>query len=93
MEGVDMAAFIGADKDNFPFLIRPDPSCSDDEPGAFQVKVWNVYNGVMAYLDEDSVRNYATVMYLLDHAYPVFASIREAEKWAADHEWPRKPRG
>jgi len=92
-EGVDMAALIGADEDNFPFLIRKDPNARDDEPDAFQVMVWNAYNGVMARLDEDSVRHYATVLYLRDHAYPIFTNIRQAEKWATEHEWPRKPRG
>ena len=91
-EGVNMAALIGADEDNFPFLIRDGSSSRDDDPGAFSVMVWNAYNGMMERSDEDSVRHYATVLYLRDHAYPVFASIREAEKWAADHEWPRKPR-
>jgi hypothetical protein len=91
-EGVDMAALIWADEDNFPFLIRQDPNARDDEPYAFQVMVWNAYNGMMAHLDEDSVRHFATVLYLREHAYPVFASFREAEKWAVEHEWPRKPR-
>ncbi len=92
-EGVDMAALIGADEDNFPFLIRNDPNSRDDEPSAFHVMVWNAYNGMMACLDEDSVRHYATVLYLREHAYPNFANFREAEKWAAEHDWPRKPRG
>ena len=48
---------------------------------------------IMALLDEDSVRHYATVVYLREHAYPVFAKLCEAEKWAAEHEWPRKARG
>jgi hypothetical protein len=86
------AAFLGADEENFPFLIRQDPNCRDDEPGAFQVLVWNVYNGIMARLDEDPVRHYAAVQYLREHAYPVFANFRETEKWAAEHDWPRKPR-
>ncbi len=88
-----MAVLLGADEDNFPFLIRNDGSGRDDDPGAFQVMVWNAYNGMMAHLDEDEVRHYATVLYLREHAYPVFASFREAEKWAADHAWPRKFRG
>jgi hypothetical protein len=92
-EGVDMAALIGADEDNFPFLIHDHPNGRDDEPDAFQVMVWNAYNGMMAHLDEDSVRHYATVVYLREHAYPVFANFREVEKWAAEHRWPRKPRG
>ena len=92
-EGVDMAALIGADEDNFPFLIRNDPDSSDDDPGAFHVMVWNAYNGMMERLDEDSVRHYATVLYLREHAYPTFANFREAEKWSVQHDWPRKPRG
>jgi hypothetical protein len=91
-EGVDMALLIGADDDNLPFLIRLDPNCRDDEPDAFQVMVWNAYNGIMVHLDEDPVRHYAAVLFLRSHSYPVFANFREAEKWAADHGWPRKPR-
>ena len=85
-QGVDMAAFLGADEDNFPFLIRDELSDRDDDPFAFQVMVWNAYNGIMTHLDEDSVRHYATALYLREHAYPVFASFREAETWAADHK-------
>ena len=86
-EGVDMAEVLGADDDNFPFLIRQDRNRRDDEPDAFQVMMWNAYNGVMEYTDEDSVRYYATVLYLRAHAYPVFTSFREAEKWVAEHDW------
>jgi hypothetical protein len=92
-EGVDMAALIGADEDNFPFLIRSDPDSRDDEPDAFEVMVWNAYNGMMARWDEDPVRHYAAVLYLREHAYPVFTSFCEAERWALEHDWPRKPRG
>ncbi len=91
-EDVDMAALIGADEDNFPFLIRPAPTSCDDDPSTFQVMVWNAYNGMMVRLDDDLVRHYATVLYLQKHAYPVFASFEDAEKCAAEHEWPRKPR-
>jgi hypothetical protein len=88
-----MATLIGADEDNFPFLIRNDPNGRDDDPDAFQVMLWNAYTGMMARLDEDSVRAYATVQYLREHAYPTFANFREAERWAVEHNWPRKPRG
>jgi hypothetical protein len=90
--GVDMAAVIGADEENLPFLIRHDAECDDDEPGAFLVMCWNTYNGIMARLDEDPVREYAVVKYLREHGYPAFANFAEAEKWAIDHNWPRKAR-
>jgi hypothetical protein len=84
-EGVDMARLIGADEENFPFLIQ----VSDID---YSVMFWNVYNGMMLHLDEDQVRDYAMAKYLREHAYPVFASLQEAEKWAHEHDWPRKPR-
>ncbi len=64
-EGVDMARLIGADEDDFPFLIRS----GEDE---HLVMFWNVYNGMMGHLDEDPVRAYATVRYLRENAFPVF---------------------
>lgn len=84
-DGVDMARLIGADEENFPFLIQ-------DGGYRYEIMFWNVYNGMMAHLDEDPVRGYATVKYLKEHAYPVFASPQEAEKWAQEHDWPRRPR-
>ncbi|WP_435009316.1 hypothetical protein P12x_000568 [Tundrisphaera lichenicola] len=53
---------------------------------------WNVYNGMMCHLDEDPVRAHATAKYLLENAYPVFDSPQDAERWAQEHDWPRKPR-
>ncbi|WP_337177455.1 hypothetical protein [Paludisphaera sp.] len=53
---------------------------------------WNAYNGVMLHIDEDPVRAHATVEYLKGHGYPVFDSTEEAEQWAREHGWPRKPR-
>jgi hypothetical protein len=83
-EGVDMARLIGANEENFPFLIQQ----SDD---SYSVMFWNVYHGIMVHLDEDQVRDYATANYLRKHAYPVFTSSQEAEKWAKENDWPRKP--
>ena len=83
-DGVDMARLMGADEENFPFLIQD----GDND----YVMFWNVYNGMMVHLDEDSVRAYATAKYLKEHAYPVFASTQDAERWAQEHDWPRKPR-
>src|SRR5262249_11521987 len=91
-EGVDIAALIGADEDNFPFLIRCNPNSRDDEADAFQVLVWNAYNGMMAHLGEDPARHYAAAKYMREHTYPVFAGFREAARWAVEHDWPRKPR-
>lgn len=84
-EGVDMAHLMGADEENFPFLIRE----GEDN---YSVMVWNVYNGMTVHLDEDPVRDYATAKYLREHAYPTFASPEKAAKWAQEHDWPRKPR-
>jgi hypothetical protein len=84
-EGVNMARLMGANEENFPFLIQD----GDDH---YLVMVWNVYNGMMEHLDEDPVRDYATANYLRENAYPVFTSLQEAEKWAREHDWPRKPR-
>ena len=82
---VDMFTLIGGDEDNFPFLIRSSP---DDE---FGVMFWNKTVGFMEYTDEDSVRAYAAVQYLLDHAFPRFDSFADAEQYSKDHAWPRKP--
>ena len=82
---VDMTALLGADEDNFPFLVR---FGSED----FSVMIWSTYNGFMEHIDEDLVRDYATVQYLLNRGYPVFASMTAAQKWAVEHDWPRKQR-
>ena len=66
-DGVDMARLIGAGEENFPFLI-------EGGDHNYFVMFWNVYFGVMAHLDEDPVRHYATANYLRANAYPVFAS-------------------
>jgi hypothetical protein len=83
-EGVDMAKLIGADEDNFPFLIQAD----DDE---YDLMFWNPYNGIMMRIDEDSVRAYAAKQFFKDNAYPIFANYAEAEAYAVSHHWPRKP--
>ncbi|MCR9202922.1 MAG: hypothetical protein NXI04_30115 [Planctomycetaceae bacterium] len=83
--GVDMAALLGADENNFPFLVRR----GDDE---YELLIWNAYNGAMIHENEDSVFVYAVVQYLLDNAYPVFDSHDAAEKLAVDHDWPRETR-
>jgi len=83
--GVNMAELIGADEDNFPFVIRN----SDTD---YSVMFSNKYKGMMVHLDDDSVRAYATVQYLIvEHAYPSFDSIADAEAYAVAHHWPRKP--
>ena len=83
-DGVDISALIGADESNFPFLIRS----GDDQ---YDILFWNRSCGMMEHHDEDSVRAYATVRYLLDHGYPVFDSDDDAVKYAAEHNWPRGP--
>jgi len=83
--GVDMAALLGADADNFPFLVR----WGHDE---YELLIWNAYNGAMVHADEDSVFVYAVVQYLLDNAYPVFDSHDAAEHWAIAHDWRRQQR-
>lgn len=84
-DGIDMAVLIGADEDNFPFLVR-----SND--GSCTLMFWNKYNGMMEYTDEDPVRAYATDEYLREHAYPTFDSFADAEAYAAAHDWPRESR-
>jgi hypothetical protein len=82
-DGVDMSKFIGANENNFPFLIRT----GDD----FDLLFWNPYHGMMTQIDEDSVRAYAIKQYILQNAYPVFDSFADAEAYAVAHNWPRKP--
>lgn len=84
-EGVNMAEWAGANADRMPFLIQ-------DGPDDFTVMFWNFENGVSMLLDEDSVRHYATVKYLIEHDVPVFRSTADAEDWAKTHNWPRKER-
>lgn len=84
-DGVDMTRLIGANEEDFPFLVR-------DSIGGHSVMFWNTYNGMMEHLDEDPVRAYATVRYLLENAYPVFDSSEEALAWAREHNWPGKTR-
>ena len=81
-EGVNMANLIGADEENFPFLVRAEDECH-------MVMFWNKCNGPMIHLDEDCVRQYATVQYLLEHAYPVFDSLHAANEYAMSRDWPR----
>lgn len=84
-EGVDMATLMGADEDHFPFLFS-------DGDGHFDVYWWSTHSGVMTQIDEDSVRAFATVAYLMNHAYPRFDSIEDAEAWAKSRDWPLKNR-
>jgi len=83
--GVDMWELMGKDEDDFPFLIW----ISDDD---YQVMFWSKYNGMMAGLDEDPVRDYAFAHWLKNNAHPVFGSLEKANKYAEDHQWPRKER-
>jgi hypothetical protein len=39
-DGVNMAELMGADEDNYPFLVR-------SADGEFQVMIWNAYNGMI----------------------------------------------
>ncbi|MGI9456568.1 MAG: hypothetical protein ACR2NU_08400 [Aeoliella sp.] len=84
-DGVDMTLLLGADDDNFPFLIHT----VDDE---YQLMIWNAYNGIMEHTDEDPVRAFATIQFLRDRAYPVLDSLDAADQWARQHDWPRKQR-
>jgi hypothetical protein len=81
-DGIDMAKLMGADEDNFPFVI--------EDVG--RVCFWNVYNGIMTWIDEDPVRTYATIRYLQDNAYPTFKTLEDANRHAKEREWPRKER-
>ncbi|RYD68280.1 MAG: hypothetical protein EOP83_01100 [Verrucomicrobiaceae bacterium] len=80
-DGVDMAASIGADEDNFPFVIEGENS---------SVCFWNAYSGIMTWPDEDPVLRYAAAQYLREKAYPVFKSVEEVKRYAKEHDWPRK---
>jgi hypothetical protein len=82
-EGVDMAELMGADDENFPFVI---------EDGFGAVYFWNVHHGIMAWIDEDPVRNHAMIQFLREHAYPTFKTIQDADQYAKEHDWPRKSR-
>ncbi len=83
-EGVNMAELMGADPNNFPFLI-----CHAE--GSPTIMIWNKPRGMVAHVDEDPVRHHATVAYLREHAYPEFRSIGEAEAYAREHDWPLEP--
>lgn len=79
-----MAELLGANEDNFPFVARVD--------GEDMVVFWNKFNGMMTCCNEDPVMGYSAVQYLKDHAYPYFNSMKEADQYALDHDWPRKSR-
>ena len=83
-DGVDVTQLIGADDSKFPFLVR-----SDDD--TYELLFWNRTCGMMIYIDEDPVRAYATLQYMLERAYPVFDSIEQAEQWSVAHALPRGP--
>ena len=83
--GIDMWALHGIDEDSFPFLIWQ----SEDD---YQVMFWSKYDGMMAHLDEDPVRDYAFAVWLKENALPVFETFGEAERYAKEHGWPRKQR-
>jgi len=82
---IDMWALHGMDEDYFPFLIWK----SEDD---YQIMFWSKYNGMMAHLDEDPVRDYAFALWLKENAHPVFETLGDAEKYAKEHSWPRKDR-
>ena len=82
-EGVDMAKRMGADEDNFPFLVQS----ADDR---VEVVFWNTYCGMMVNMNDDMVSEFALVKYLRENGYQVFGSIEEAERFAQEGHWPRK---
>jgi hypothetical protein len=73
------------DEDYFPFLIWR----SEDD---YQIMFWSKYDGMMAHLDEDPVRDYAFAMWLRESAHSTFKTLADASKYAEEHEWPRKKR-
>ena len=79
---VNMAKLIGVDEDHFPFIV--------DDGSTVSVCFWNPYSGIMMHLDEDQVREHATLEYLREHTYPIFSSFKAAENHSAKREWPRK---
>lgn len=80
----NMAKLLGADEDNFPFIVRVD--------GKETVVFWSKYSGMNVYPQEDPVMSFAAIEYLKSHAYPQFASMKAARQYAIDHDWPRKSR-
>lgn len=83
-DGIDMTELLGADENNFPFIVR----IHNDEP---IVMMWNKPNGMMAVAEDDPVRLFATIQYLRDNAYPEFGSLEEAKEYACNHNWPLDP--
>jgi len=83
-DGIDMATLIGANENNFPFIVK----ISGDES---IVMMWNKPNGMMAVADDDPVRMFATVQFLREKAYPEFDSLEEAEEYARKQNWPLDP--
>ena len=80
-----MWALHGMDEDYFPFLIWE----SEDD---YQIMFWSKYDGMMAHLDEEPVRDYAFALWLKENGHPVFETLGDAEKYAKEHSWPRKDR-
>ena len=85
-DGVNMAALKGITEDNFPFLIH-----YGDSPDDTIAHWWEPTIGIMTEMNDDPVESYAFAQYLLENAFPVFDSYGAAERWADEHDWPRRP--
>ena len=81
-QDIDMWQLLGQDENNFPFLIG-----SDERD--FCIVYCSKRQGIIKHHDDDPVRYYAFADWLNNNAHPVFATLEEAEKYAADREWPR----
>ena len=79
---IDMWQLLGQDENYFPFLIG-----SNERD--FCIVYWSKRQGIIKHHDDDPVRYYAFADWLNNNAHPVFATLEEAEKYAADREWPR----
>lgn len=79
-----MVSLLGLNQDGVPLLVGPQDSGTDLED--FQLLLYQPANGLMVHVDEDSVRAYATLQYLLKHGCPVFESLSAAETWLQTNE-------
>ena len=57
--------------------------------GIARIVYWSKRQGIITHHDDDPVRYYAFADWLNNNAHPVFATLVEAENYAADREWPR----
>ncbi len=79
---VDMWQLTGQDENFFPFLIGTTRK-------NYRIVYWSKKHGIIDYKDTDPVRYYAFMLWLDDNMHPCFATLQDAERHAAQREWPR----